>query len=84
MIASVGPLDVQRTIAPDEGPRSAVIASSSALEVGANRCSLEFALRLGAADIPFTRGFRLIGTHTWAYWERDLPVLWPTISRGLY
>lgn len=81
---AVGPLDVQRTIAPDEGPRSAVIASSSALEVGANRCSLEFALRLGAADIPFTRGFRLIGTHTWAYWERDLPVLWPTISRGLY
>ena len=28
-------------------------------------------------------GFRLIGTHSWIYWEQDLAKAWPTISRGL-
>ena len=81
---AVGPLDLQRKIEPSEGPRSAIIAASSALEMAANRCSLEFALSLGAAGIRFTRGFRLIGTHTWAYWEQDLPIAWKTISRSLF
>ncbi|MDL9937717.1 alpha/beta hydrolase family protein [Gordonia sp. ABSL1-1] len=81
---AVGPLDLQRRIEPSEGPRAAVTASSSALELGAYRCSLEFALTMRAHGVRYTDGFRLIGTHTWAYWEQDLPVLWPTISRGLY
>ena len=34
-------------------------------------------------DSPYTDGFRLIGTHTWGYWERDLEVAWPTLARGL-
>ncbi|MET9198811.1 alpha/beta hydrolase family protein [Gordonia sp. NPDC003585] len=81
---AVGPLDLQRRVEPDEGPREAVTASSSALELGAYRCSLEFALTMRAAGVNYTDGFRLIGTHTWAYWEQDLPALWPVISRGLY
>nr|WP_245555594.1 alpha/beta hydrolase family protein [Gordonia soli] len=80
---AVGPLDLQRRIEPKEGPRDVVTASSSALELGAYRCSLEFAVTLRANNVPYSDGFRLIGTHTWAYWERDLPVLWPVISRGL-
>jgi S-formylglutathione hydrolase FrmB len=80
---AVGPLDLQRQIDPEEGPREVVTASSSALELGAYRCSLEFAITLRAAGVRYTDGFRLIGTHTWAYWERDLEVLWPTIGRGL-
>nr|WP_064570827.1 alpha/beta hydrolase family protein [Gordonia sp. LAM0048] len=80
---AIGPLDLQRRIEPDEGPPEVVTASSSALELGAYRCSLEFALTLRASGVRYTDGFRLIGTHTWAYWERDLDALWPTIGRGL-
>ncbi|UCZ88609.1 alpha/beta hydrolase [Gordonia sp. WA4-43] len=80
---AIGPLDLQRQIEPDEGPRDVVTASSSALELGAYRCSLGFAITMRAAGVPYTDGFRLIGTHTWAYWERDLAALWPTIGRGL-
>ncbi|MBD0863121.1 esterase family protein [Gordonia sp. zg691] len=80
---AVGPLDLQRRIEPEEGPREVVTASSSALELGAYRCSLEFAITMRAARVPYTDGFRLIGTHTWAYWERDLEVLWPVLERGL-
>lgn len=81
---AVGPLDLQRKIDPEEGPPVAVTASSSALEAGAYRCSLEFAVRMRAANVPYTDGFRLIGTHTWGYWEQDLPAAWQTVSRHLY
>ncbi|MEP9393085.1 alpha/beta hydrolase family protein [Gordonia sp. VNK1] len=81
---AIGPLDLQRRIEPDEGPPEAVTASSSALEVGAYRCSLEFALDMRTHGVAYTDGFRLIGTHTWAYWEQDLPAAWNTVSRGLY
>ena len=81
---AIGPLDLQRRIEPDEGPPEAVTASSSALELGAYRCSLEFAATMRANNVPYTDGFRLIGTHTWAYWEQDLPAAWRTVSRGLY
>lgn len=81
---AIGPLDLQRRIEPDEGPPEAVTASSSALELGAYRCSLEFAATMRANNVRYTDGFRLIGTHTWAYWEQDLPAAWRTVSRGLY
>ncbi len=81
---AIGPLDLQRRIEPDEGPPEAVTASSSALELGAYRCSLEFAATMRANNERYTDGFRLIGTHTWAYWEQDLPAAWRTVSRGLY
>ncbi|GAA1482395.1 hypothetical protein GCM10009624_28350 [Gordonia sinesedis] len=81
---AVGPLDLQRRIDPKEGPPIAVTASSSALEAGAYRCSLEFAAQMRSAGVRYTDGFRLIGTHTWAYWERDLPAAWATVSRNLY
>jgi S-formylglutathione hydrolase FrmB len=44
---------------------------------------LEFAATLRANNVAFTDGFRLIGTHSWIYWEQDLAKAWPTISRGL-
>lgn len=81
---AVGPADLVRKVDPDEGPRDAVIAASSALEVGAWRCSLEFAVTLRANGIDHTDGFHLIGTHQWAYWEQDLAPAWYTVSRSLY
>ncbi|MFW0786192.1 alpha/beta hydrolase family protein [Gordonia sp. CPCC 206044] len=80
---AVGPLDLTAPADPKDGPPQAVTAAGSALEIGAWRCSLEFAATLRANNIAFTPGFRLIGTHNWVYWERDLPNAWPTISRGL-
>ncbi|WP_232017192.1 alpha/beta hydrolase [Gordonia insulae] len=80
---AVGPLDLTAPYDPKDGPRPAVTAAASALEVGAWRCSLEFAATLRANNVPFTEGFRLIGTHNWVYWEQDLPAAWPTISRDL-
>lgn len=79
---AVGPLDLDAR--PDgDIPKEAVTASGSALELAAYRCSMEFAWQLRAHGIAYTDGFRLIGTHSWPYWRRDLPVLWPTIARGL-
>ncbi|WP_376767247.1 alpha/beta hydrolase [Gordonia asplenii] len=79
---AVGPLDLDAR--PDGGiPKEAVTASGSALELAAYRCSMEFAWDLRTKGIAYTDGFRFIGTHSWPYWRRDLPVLWPTISRGL-
>ena len=81
---AIGPLDLTRKVEKAEGPRDAVIASSSALEAAASRCSLEFAVNMRAHGIRYTDGFKLIGTHYWAYWERDLPSAWSTVSRNLY
>lgn len=80
---AIGPLDLTAPSDPKDGPKTAVTAAGSALEVGAWRCSLEFATTLRANNVRFTDGFRLIGTHNWVYWERDLPVAWRTIARGL-
>ena len=79
---AIGPLDLAPR--PTDGlPRDAVNASGSVLELGAYRCSLEFAVQLRQAGIKYTDGFRLIGTHSWPYWRGDLPLAWATISRGL-
>ncbi len=80
---AIGPMD----LAPrpkDELPAEAVNASGSALELGAYRCSLEFAVHLRQAGIAYTDGFRLIGTHSWPYWRAELPLAWATVSRGLW
>ena len=53
------------------------------LEIGAYRCSIEFAVRMRAAGIPATENFQVIGTHSWAYWAEDLKTLWPALSPGL-
>ncbi|GAB20197.1 putative mycolyltransferase [Gordonia effusa NBRC 100432] len=79
---AIGPLDFDTR--PDgDVPKEAVTASGSALELLTYRCSQQFAWQLRANNIKFTDGFRFIGTHSWQYWRRDLPVLWPTIARGL-
>ncbi|NNG98214.1 esterase family protein [Gordonia araii NBRC 100433] len=80
---AIGPMD----LAPrpkEDMPKEAVNASGSALEFGAYRCSLEFAVQLRQAGIAYTDGFRLIGTHSWPYWRQDLPLAWATLARGLY
>ncbi|GAC58583.1 putative mycolyltransferase [Gordonia hirsuta DSM 44140 = NBRC 16056] len=80
---AVGPLDFTVKRDPAEGPEDAQIAAGSALEIGAYRCSLEFATKLTSAGIAFTPGFRLIGTHNWAYWKQDLPEAWRAIAPAI-
>ena len=70
-----------RKVDPEEGTRQSVTASASALELGAWRCSINFALELRKARIPFTDGLRLVGTHYWGYWEQDLPACGPPSPR---
>lgn len=80
---AIGPLDLTAKMDPADGPEDAQIATGSALEVGANRCSLEFAAKLRLKDIPFQSNFRLIGTHRWDYWKRDLPLAWQALAPAL-
>ncbi|MCF8569269.1 esterase family protein [Gordonia sp. HY002] len=80
---AIGPLDLKADIDPKDGPEDAQIAAGSALEVGANRCSLEFAAQLRVKDIPFQSNFRLIGTHRWDYWKQDLPRAWQALAPAL-
>ena len=90
MLLGMGVAGVGAAAAVDRGSRwiwpalVVAIAASSALEVGAWRCSLEFAVTLRANGIDHTDGFHLIGTHQWAYWEQDLAPAWYTVSRSLY
>ncbi|MCP2193513.1 S-formylglutathione hydrolase FrmB [Williamsia deligens] len=79
---AVGPLDFAEPLDPGMSRQQQTLAASG-LESGAYRCSVEFAVTLRANNIPATVDFPLIGTHSWAYWKRDLPDLWPTIARGL-
>ncbi|WP_026919507.1 alpha/beta hydrolase [Gordonia shandongensis] len=80
---AVGPQDLTQKRDPKDGPVDAQIAAGSALEVGANRCSLEFATLLSSKDIPYTPGFRFIGTHSWPYWKMDLPRAWEALAPSL-
>ena len=81
---AVGPLDLNQKRDPKEGSEEQQIAAGSALEAGANRCSLEFATEMTAARVPFVSGFRLIGTHSWPYWKRDLPEAWNVLAPSVY
>ena len=77
-----GPLD-QQTV-PDPGfTKDQAIAAGGYLEIGAYRCSVEFALLMRAAGIPATEHFRAIGTHAWAYWAEDLKTMWPVLAPAL-
>jgi S-formylglutathione hydrolase FrmB len=77
-----GPLD-QRTV-PDPGfTKDQAIAAGGYLEMGAYRCSLEFAVLMRAAGISATEHFRTIGTHSWAYWAEDLKTMWPVLAPAL-
>lgn len=80
---AIGPMDLAAKRDPKDGPADAQMAAGSALEVGANRCSLEFVTLLTAKDIPYTSGFRFIGTHSWDYWKIDLPRAWDAIKPAL-
>ncbi|MFT3660428.1 MAG: alpha/beta hydrolase family protein [Gordonia sp. (in: high G+C Gram-positive bacteria)] len=80
---AVGPPDFTIERDPDEGPEDAQIAAGSALEAAAYRCSLEFAAKLTGAGIDYTPGFRLIGTHSWPYWQQDLEGAWGTLGPSI-
>lgn len=80
---AVGPQDLTQKRDPKDGPEDVQIAAGSGLEMGANRCSLEFAALLRSRHIPFTSGFRLIGTHSWSYWKQDLPKAWEALKPAL-
>lgn len=80
---AVGPLDLTVKRDPKDGPEDAQIAAGSALEAAAYRCSVEFATKLTSAGVAFTPGFRFIGTHSWVYWQRDLPEAWNTLAPSI-
>lgn len=80
---AIGPLDLTIKRDPKDGPEDAQIAAGSALEAASYRCSLEFATQLTAKGIDFTPAFRLIGTHNWVYWERDLQAAWNALAPSI-
>lgn len=77
-----GPLD-QTTELDDGMTREQMIAAGAALEIGAYRCSVEFALVMRANGVAATEDFHAIGTHAWPYWARDLKAMYPVLARGL-
>ncbi|MFC7425899.1 alpha/beta hydrolase [Nocardia tengchongensis] len=53
------------------------------IEAATNSCTHQLADRLAALNIPAQVDFRPAGTHTWAYWERDLHNSWPLLASAL-
>lgn len=77
-----GPLDLTTRLDPGRN-RLEKIATGSILEVGADRCSRDFATLMRAIGLHPTEHFRPIGTHAWPYWAEDLAVMYPVLARGL-
>lgn len=77
-----GPLD-QTTELDDGMTREQTIAAGAALEVGAYRCSVEFAVVMRANGVAATENFHVIGTHAWPYWAQDLKAMYPVLARSL-
>lgn len=77
-----GPLD-QTTELDDGMTREQMIAAGAALEIGAYRCSVEFALVMRANGVAATENFHTVGTHAWPYWARDLQSMYPVLAKGL-
>ncbi|MFT4087365.1 MAG: alpha/beta hydrolase family protein [Gordonia sp. (in: high G+C Gram-positive bacteria)] len=80
---AIGPMDLTAKRDPKDGPADAQMAAGSALEAAAYRCSLEFAAQLTSDHVQFVPGFRLIGTHSWDYWKRDLPNAWSVLGPSI-
>lgn len=80
---AIGPLDLTIKRDPKEGPEDAQMAAGSALEAATYRCSLEFAAKMTSNGVRFVPGFRLIGTHNWVYWKRDLPNAWSVLGPSI-
>ncbi|GEE00307.1 hypothetical protein nbrc107696_07530 [Gordonia spumicola] len=64
-------------------PRDLVLAIGSGVEIGADRCTREFATSLRQKQIGFTLDLRSVGTHRWEYWKQGLPRMWKAIESGL-
>ncbi len=53
------------------------------IEAATAACTTNFQNRLSALHIPAKFDFDVIGNHSWGYWQDDLKLSWPTISRAL-
>lgn len=62
---------------------SAAVTSGALLENAARDCTRTFERRLQSLGIPGQFVYRLIGTHSWPYWQSDLHASWPTLARAL-
>ncbi len=53
------------------------------LEAGAYACTMALADRLSRMQIPATVDLQPVGTHSWPYWQQELPRAWPTLAHAL-
>ncbi|MEV0947971.1 alpha/beta hydrolase family protein [Rhodococcus sp. NPDC049939] len=53
------------------------------IEAATNSCTHALERKLKKLDIPATFDFRLTGTHSWSYWEKDLHKSWPMIAESI-
>ncbi|MGV9826752.1 MULTISPECIES: alpha/beta hydrolase [unclassified Gordonia (in: high G+C Gram-positive bacteria)] len=59
------------------------VALGGLIEAAVNNCTQQMTQRLRALRIPNTVMLRPNGTHSWAYWEKDLHDTWPLIEADL-
>ena len=67
----------------DFGPDTDSLSVGAPLEVGTFVCTLTFDRRLRELRIPAQVVYRPWGTHSWAYWQDDIKVAWPTLREAL-
>ncbi|BEK88954.1 alpha/beta hydrolase [Nocardia seriolae] len=53
------------------------------LEAAVDQCTREMASRLDELGIPVTVALHPYGTHSWGYWDDELPASWPVLAHGL-
>ncbi len=53
------------------------------LEAAVDQCTHAMADRLADLGIPATVELHPYGTHSWGYWDDELPASWPVLARGL-
>ncbi|MDR2279550.1 MAG: esterase family protein [Gordonia sp. (in: high G+C Gram-positive bacteria)] len=69
---------------PDsEMPPQIVFGIASGVEIGADSCTREFAVKLTKAKVPFTLDLRRVGTHRWDYWKLGLGRMWKVLEPAL-
>ncbi|MVU78239.1 esterase family protein [Nocardia sp. ET3-3] len=53
------------------------------LEAATDQCTREMGERLSVLGIPATIELHPYGTHSWGYWDDELPASWPVLAHGL-
>lgn len=64
-------------------PPQIVYGIASGVEIGADSCTREFAVKLTKAKVPFTLDLRRVGTHRWDYWKLGLGRMWKVLEPAL-